>query len=87
MSTILENITDNENGYTKRIHVKGASEIVLETCSHYLDAEGNKQELDDSMKALLENTITGYAKQALRTIAFGYKDLSEGEGGPEHDEI
>lgn len=27
-----------------------------------------------------------YAKQALRTIAFAYKDLAEGEGGPEHDD-
>jgi len=41
MSTVIENVTDNENGYSKRLHVKGASEIVVETCSHYLDFEGN----------------------------------------------
>ena len=29
MSTILQNITDNENGYDKRLHTKGDSETVL----------------------------------------------------------
>ena len=27
-----------EHGYNKRIHVKGASEIVLSTCKFYLDS-------------------------------------------------
>jgi len=34
----------------------------------------------------LYNIIQQYAKSALRTIAFGYKDLKENEGGPQHDE-
>jgi len=38
------------------------------------------------MTQLLEHTIKGYAKQALRTIAFAYKDLQENEGGPLHEE-
>lgn len=88
MSTILElEDTDaTEHGYNKRIHIKGASEIVLGTCSHYLDWEGNKQPLDDQMNQLLATTIQGYAKQALRTIAFAYKDLQENEGGPLHED-
>lgn len=36
MSTILERIVDG-SGYGKRLMIKGASEIVLGTCSHYLD--------------------------------------------------
>jgi len=39
MSTVAE-LPPNEPsqyGYPKRVHVKGASEIVLEGCSHYLD--------------------------------------------------
>lgn len=40
MSTVIENVTDNATGYSKRLHVKGASEIVVETCSHYLDVNG-----------------------------------------------
>jgi len=31
-------------------------------------------------------TIETYAKQALRTIAFAYKDLSVDEGGPLHED-
>jgi P-type Ca2+ transporter type 2B len=38
------------------------------------------------MTQLLEHTIKGYAKDALRTIAFAYKDLKEGEGGPLHED-
>jgi len=88
MSTVLELEEDDktEHGYNKRLHVKGASEIVLATCSHYLDAAGNKQPLDDQMSQLLATTISAYAKEALRTIAFGYKDLKENEGGPLHEE-
>jgi hypothetical protein len=42
MSTVLELPEDEktEHNYAKRIHCKGASEIVLSTCSHYLDANG-----------------------------------------------
>lgn len=87
MSTVLE-LKDSdrtEHGYPRRIHVKGASEIILETCTHYLDASGQKKTLDDQMKARLQEIIQTYAKRALRTIGFGYKDLREGDGGPEHD--
>jgi hypothetical protein len=44
MSTVLELLDDEktENNYPRRIHCKGASEIVLSTCSHYLDANGSK---------------------------------------------
>ena len=42
MSTVLENIEDNEHGYDKRLMTKGASEIVLGNCSHYLDENGEK---------------------------------------------
>lgn len=74
MSTVIE----MANG-SKRIHVKGASEIVLDTCTHYLDANGAKQTIDDPMKNLLLDTIKDYAKGALRTIAFAYKDLQGNE--------
>jgi len=50
MSTVLE--VDGEktdHGYAKRLHVKGASEIVLATCSHYLNADGVKCVLEDTV--------------------------------------
>ena len=37
------------------------------------------------MMQKLENIIKSYAKKALRTIAFAYKDLKSNEGGPNHE--
>ena len=37
MGTILTSITDNEYGYDKRVHMKGASEIVLGNCTKYMN--------------------------------------------------
>ena len=49
MSTVVELPANEktEHNYSKRIHVKGASEIVLSTCNSYLDNEGNKKVIDD----------------------------------------
>jgi magnesium-transporting ATPase (P-type) len=38
------------------------------------------------MRNQLGGIITGYAEQALRTIALAYRDLKEGMGGPLHDD-
>lgn len=53
MSTILEHVGQTEHGYDKRLHIKGAAEIVLATCSHYLNQDGEKIELQDEMKSNL----------------------------------
>jgi magnesium-transporting ATPase (P-type) len=37
MSTIMENCGQTEHGYDRRCHIKGASEIVLGACTHYLN--------------------------------------------------
>ena len=85
MSTIANNVDDNEFGYDKRVHVKGASEIVLDSCTHWLNKDGNREEMSADQKVAIKEAITDYAKVALRTICVAYKDLKEGEGGPEHD--
>ena len=71
----------------ERIHIKGASEIVLESCTHYLDTNGQKCPIDDQMKNLIMDIIKSYAKNALRTIAFAYKEVEPGLGGPGHEEM
>lgn len=83
MSTIIQ-LAD---GHSKRIHIKGASEIVLESCTHYLDASGAKQPIDDQMMNMINDIIKTYARNALRTIAFAYKDITEGLGGPTHEDM
>lgn len=85
MSTIIDNCWPTEYNYDKRCLMKGASEYVLESCSHYLDQNGEKHQLTPHKKELFLNSILRYAENALRTISFAYKDLKPLEGGPEHD--
>lgn len=42
MSTILVGVEGCENGTDKRLHMKGAAEIVLGNCSHYIDENCTK---------------------------------------------
>ncbi|KAI7898578.1 PMCA-type calcium-translocating P-type ATPase [Cokeromyces recurvatus] len=60
-----------------RVHVKGASEIVLDTCTAYIDAQGEKHELDEEARKKFNGLIGAYADKALRTIALAYRDISE----------
>lgn len=54
MSTVVE-LPAGELSYPKRLHTKGASEIILATCTSYLDADGNKQALNDQVTSQLTN--------------------------------
>lgn len=77
MSTVIQVADDErtEHGYNKRIHVKGASEIILTVCTHYLNEAGEKKPMDEDKKREIIDVISKFAKSALRTIAFAYKDL------------
>ncbi len=87
MSTILTKVEDNEFGYDKRLHIKGAAEIVLASCSHYLNDKGERVSLTPEIKEhIIKNVIEEYAKGALRTICMAYKDLKPEEGGLGHDD-
>lgn len=87
MGTILENIVDNEFGYDKRLIVKGAVEIVLSTCSHFINQEGRKENLTPEKQKELDKIIKKFAKDSLRCICIAYKDLRPNEGGQDHDEV
>ena len=56
--------------------VKGAAEIVLAGCTHYLDVDGNKVELDSEK---LKEEMLGLSERAMRLIglAVSNKDLGE----------
>jgi magnesium-transporting ATPase (P-type) len=81
MSTVLEFDVDDdeqlEHGYPKRLHTKGAAEEIIKVCSHYLNEAGEKTELNDEIRSSLDDIIKGYAKDALRCIAFSYMDLKD----------
>jgi P-type Ca2+ transporter type 2B len=87
MSTVLQNVADNDNGYSQRLHTKGAAEIILNLCTHYINASGDKVVLTDELKKEINTTvITKYAENALRTICLAYKELEEHEGGATHED-
>ncbi|KAF9926934.1 hypothetical protein BGZ67_007824 [Mortierella alpina] len=62
-----------------RLYVKGASEIVMRSCSHYVDSEGALKVLDDNARAKFDQIISRYADKTLRTIGLGYRDVSWNE--------
>lgn len=59
-----------------RLHVKGASEILLGHCSNMALPSGTSS-LNSSARETLESTIDRYAKQSLRTIALISKDFKQ----------
>jgi Ca2+ transporting ATPase len=84
MSTIISNA--GNGGYDKRLLCKGASEYVLENCSHYLDSNGAKQVMSDVKEREIKDIIDKYAGEALRTIALAYRDLGESDFGANHSD-
>ncbi|KAJ3222791.1 Calcium-transporting ATPase 10, plasma membrane-type, partial [Clydaea vesicula] len=58
------------------IYSKGASEIVLSQCDKYIDANGELKTITEEKFEVFKNLIDDYAKQALRTIAIGFKPLT-----------
>ena len=53
MSTVLTYIDNNTYAYDKRLHVKGAAEMILANWSHYINAGGEIIELGEEMKEYL----------------------------------
>ncbi|CAH1756465.1 4762_t:CDS:2 [Entrophospora sp. SA101] len=62
-----------------RVLVKGASEMVLSSCTHFVDAQGQTQEFDKDSKLKFEQTISNFANKALRTIGMAYRDITSND--------
>jgi Ca2+ transporting ATPase len=60
----------------KRIHVKGASEVLLSLCNTVLDKDGMCSPLTPTAREDINNVIESMAEASLRTIALAYRDLS-----------
>ena len=66
-ATKLSMVTTKE-----RVYLKGASEVVLTKCSHYLDEYGNKALLRET--APITATINNYTSKGMRVLALAYKE-------------
>lgn len=71
VTTVIEGVKD----CYKRLHCKGASELITACCTSYIDASGAKQALNDTNREEINKLIGSYAERALRTIAVAYKDI------------
>lgn len=70
MSTIYENSNGNKIAY-----VKGAPEVILQSCSHIL-IKGKIEPLTGNLKKHFLNENIRLASKALRVLGMAYKDLS-----------
>jgi len=65
---------------TVRSYTKGASEIIIEDCSHIMDTDGSVVELTPERQVWLKDTLVHQLNnQAFRTLALAYKDLTNSE--------
>ncbi|KAI8991524.1 PMCA-type calcium-translocating P-type ATPase [Mycotypha africana] len=62
-----------------RVHVKGASEIILGLCSRVLTLQkgGQSRELNADDYSRIERIIQSYATRSLRTIGIAYRDFEQ----------
>ncbi|KAF9114263.1 hypothetical protein BGX27_011314 [Mortierella sp. AM989] len=73
-------VVETHGGQEKyRLYVKGASEIVMRSCTQYVDSDGQIKSLDENARAKFDQIISSYADKALRTIALSYRDVSSSE--------
>jgi Ca2+ transporting ATPase len=54
MSTIIPNAT-GKGGYDRRLLIKGASEMVMSACTHYLDENCQSQPVNDQIKSIVND--------------------------------
>ncbi|XP_027343471.1 calcium-transporting ATPase 9, plasma membrane-type-like [Abrus precatorius] len=57
------------------IHWKGAAEIVLGTCTQYLDADGHLKSIEEE-KGFFKKAIEDMAAQSLRCVAIAYRSYN-----------
>ena len=64
-------------GGSFRVHVKGASEMVLSLCTSMVDPSGEIVPLTPDRRASVDSKISEFASLAMRTICIAYRDYPE----------
>jgi len=65
-----------------RCFVKGASELVLQDCTHYSDKNGVVEVLTDYIRSDLILRLDAMEKKALRTLSFAHRDFKTAKDMP-----
>jgi magnesium-transporting ATPase (P-type) len=69
------------------IYTKGASEVILEKCTKYVNNKGNEVALDKKTRIELSSTIEAMAKRSLRTIVLAHRTFEKIKGSEKADEL
>mmetsp|Transcript_14003 Transcript_14003/g.17695 ORF Transcript_14003/g.17695 Transcript_14003/m.17695 type:complete len:699 (+) Transcript_14003:2-2098(+) len=74
MSVLVKDPSSSPSSSTPTwtLYHKGAGEIVLDDCTHYLDADGSTKPMTATKKRDLQNTISKFASDALRCVAIAH---------------
>lgn len=56
------------------VHAKGAPEVMLERCTHFI-AAGKREEITDEVRNQIKNAYINFAKEGLRTLILAKKEL------------
>lgn len=75
MATLI--VRQREGGIGYRLHVKGASEIVLGLCDRTVGEAGRVIHMPPSRRAVIEAKIREWASEGLRTLVLAYRDMAE----------
>lgn len=75
MRKMMSTVHKTDKGYIQ--YTKGANEIILSHCTHYLDEEHQIKELTDDVKKQINIKAKEFADRALRVLGLGYKKLDE----------
>ncbi len=59
-------------------YMKGAPEVVIERCTHYIAPDGTVKPLTEEVKRQFLKKAEEYADKALRLLAISYKEIEEG---------
>ncbi|XP_062226645.1 calcium-transporting ATPase 5, plasma membrane-type-like isoform X2 [Phragmites australis] len=66
-------------GSEVHIHWKGAAEIILDSCTSWLDTDGSKHSMTPEKAAEFKKSIEDMAAASLRCIAFAYRTYEIGD--------
>ncbi|KAL3632815.1 Calcium-transporting ATPase 9, plasma membrane-type [Castilleja foliolosa] len=75
-----------KNGSKVHVHWKGAAEIILASCSQYIDVDGSLQSIEEQ-KSVLRDAIDNMAARSLRCVAIAYRTCEADEVPTDQDQL
>lgn len=70
----------------RRVHLKGAVEIILKSCTTLLNADGDLKTIGPDVLSTINTIINDMTSKALRVLAIAYKDMKTDVAYDELDE-